>query len=261
MKAKNKRLKSIIVIAAFFVVWELITRVGLVNTMLLPPFSEVLLAIGGLFIKGNMFMHIYLSLGRAMGGFTVAVLVAIPAGIAMGGLSRRLQLAAEPLVEVLSQLNPFVLYHLILVFMGVGESVKITIIAWACIWPLLFSTISGVCNIDPLYIKSANAFKLSRWQMAVKIFLPGAMPQIMYGIRLSASYSLFMLIAAEMMGAESGLGFFIVLCQRYYQIKNVYATVVIIALLGVLIDVVINLVERKMLFHYLQEEEADGWIC
>jgi NitT/TauT family transport system permease protein len=227
---------------------------GMVNTMLLPPFSEVVLSIEGLLVKGNLLTHIYLSLGRALSGFFIAVLTAIPAGIVMGGLSRRFQLAMEPLVEFLSQLNPFVLYHLILIFMGIGEATKTTIIAWACIWPLLFSTISGVGNIDPLYIKSANTFKLSRWQMAIKILLPGAMPQIMYGIRLSASYSLFMLIAAEMMGAESGLGFLIVLSQRYYQIKNVYATVVIIALLGVLIDAAINLVERKMLFHYLQEE-------
>lgn len=259
MKAIRKKLYSLLVIVLFFLLWELITRLNLVNTMLLPPLSEVLLSIEKLAANGNLSVHISLSLGRAMAGLAIAILTAIPAGILAGGLSRRFQFAMEPLAEFFSQLNPFVLYHLILIFMGIGEATKITIIAWACIWPLFFSTVTGVCNIDGMYIKCAKAFGLSRRQMAVKIIIPAAIPQIMYGVRMSTGYSLFMLIAAEMMGGESGLGFLIVFSQKFYQIRNVYALVVIIAVLGVLLDAALNFIEKKLLGRYYQEE-YNVWI-
>lgn len=258
MKSKSKKRYSVLVIVLFFALWEFITRLNIVNTMLLPPLSEVLLSVEGLAVGGNLPVHISLSLGRAMAGLSIAVLTAIPAGILMGGLSRRFQLALEPVAEFFSQLNPFVLYHLILIFMGIGEAAKIAIIAWACIWPLLFSTIAGVCNIDGMYIKCAKAFRLNRLQMAFKIIIPAAVPQIMYGIRMSAGYSLFMLIAAEMMGGESGLGFLIVFSQKFYQIRNVYALVIIIALLGVLLDTALNFIEKKLLGRYYQEEYNVG---
>ncbi|MBN7773350.1 ABC transporter permease [Clostridium aminobutyricum] len=254
---KLEKVKSLFVILIFFIVWEAVTRLGIVDSMLLPSFSEVLVSTWQLFAEGVLWPHLSLSLVRAAAGFAIAVVIAIPLGILMGGLSKNVQMATEPVVELFSQVNPFILYHLILIFMGIGEWTKITIIAWTCIWPLLFSTISGVYHIDAAHIKSAKTFQLNRWQMAVKVLLPGAVPQIMYGVRLSASYSFFMLIAAEMMGAESGLGFFIILSQRYYKITWVYAAVLMITVLGVLMDWVITMVERKFLRAYVQEEVND----
>lgn len=256
MKRKRKKLNSILIIIAFLAVWEIVTRLGLVNTLLLPPLSDVLLAAGRLAASEKLSVHIFLSMGRALGGLSIAILVAIPAGVLLGGMSRRFQIAVGPVVEFFSQLNPFILYHLILIFMGIGEITKVTIITWACIWPLLFSTISGVCHIDPIYMRLASAFRLNRWQMAVKVIIPAAMPQIMYGVRMSASYSLFMLIAAEMMGGESGLGFLIVYSQKFYQVKNVYALVIIIALLGVMVDVVLNFIESRLDYSHQEDYNA-----
>lgn len=254
IKLNRKKFNGFIVIIVFLSLWEIVTRLGFVNTMLLPPLSEILVSVDGLTANGGLLKHVVLSMGRAMGGLFIAILLAIPAGVLLGGLSRRCQLVLEPVVEVLSQLNPFILYHLILIFMGIGEITKVTIIAWACIWPLLFSTITGVCNIDPFLIKCANVFKLNRWQMAVKIIIPAALPQIMYGIRMSASYSLFMLIAAEMMGGESGLGFLIVFSQKFYQVRNVYALVIVIALLGLIVDKILDIIERRFLSYSCQED-------
>lgn len=248
-----RKVNCLIVIIAFFVIWETVCRLELVNTMMLPPASEVLIAIDGLTANGNLTSHIFLSLARSLSGLFIAISIAVPAGILTGGLSWRFQLAVEPVVEVLSQLNPFILYHLILIILGIGEVTKVTIITWACIWPILFSTISGVCNIEPVYLKLASSYKLNRWHMTVKVILPAALPQILYGIRMSASYSFFMLIAAEMMGGESGLGFLIVFSQKYYQVKNVYALVIVIALLGVILDGIIYVLEKKCLKHYYQE--------
>lgn len=254
MKINRKKVNGLIVIIVFFAIWEAASRLELVNRMLLPPVSEVLIAVDGLTANGKLISHIFLSLGRAMSGLFMAILIAVPAGVLTGGLSRRFQLMLEPVVEFLSQLNPFVLYHLILIFLGIGEVTKVTLITWACIWPVLFSTISGVCHMEPLYIKLANAFKLNRRQMTVKVIIPAALPQILYGIRMSAGYSFFMLIAAEMMGGESGLGFLIVFSQRFYQVRNVYALVLVIAVLGVIMDGILDLLENKCLNRYYQED-------
>ena len=253
MKINRKKINSLIVIIVFFAIWETVSRLELVNKMMLPPVSEVLLTVEGLTANGKLISHIILSLGRALSGLLIAISFAVPAGVLAGGLSCRFQLAVEPVAELLSQLNPFVLYHLILIFLGIGEVTKITIIAWACIWPLFFSTISGVCHIEPVYLKLANAFKLNRWQMTVKVILPAVMPQIMYGIRMSAGYSFFMLIAAEMMGGESGLGFLIVFSQKFYQVKSVYTLVLVIAVLGVIVDGIIDLIGKRCMNYYYQE--------
>lgn len=255
MNLKYKKLKGCAVIIAFLMVWEGASRIGLLNPLFVPAFSDVIRAMNELFIKGNLWLHTLLSLGRALAGFIIAAIIAIPLGLVMSGMSRNFQRAFEPVIEVFSQVNPFMLYHLILLFLGIGEATKITIIAWTCIWPMLFSTITGVLNVNPIYIKNAKVFRLNKWQMAVKILLPGAMPQILYGVRMSAGYSLFMLIAAEMMGGSSGLGFLIMLSQRDYRIDCVFAAVVMITVLGVLMDMVLNPIENKLLHLW---EENDG---
>lgn len=240
--------KKYAAVIAFILMWELASRLGLVNPLFIPPFSGVLECIWELAADGVLLEHTLVSLQRAILGFAAAVAVSIPLGMLMAGWSRNIQLAVEPVVEVFSQTNPFILFHIILLFLGIGEVTKITVIAWTCTWPVAFSTYDGIRGIEPVVIQAAKAFGLKRRQLAIKILLPAAAPAIFTGIRMSAGYSFVLLIAAEMMGSSSGLGWLIINGQNAYQIKKVFAGVTVIAFFGLVIDLGLKALEGRFAF-------------
>lgn len=227
-------------------IWELISRLELVNVLLLPPVTKVVIMIWNMLFHGILAEHILISLSRAMGGFLLAILIAVPLGLLMGGGFRSIQQALEPLFEIGAQANPFILFHVIILFLGIGEAAKVSVIFWVCIWPILFNTVSGVRNVDVNLLKAAFAFGLSKWQVFIKIILPSAAPAIFTGLRLSAGYSFFLLIAAEMMGSRSGLGYLVIYTQESYNVELIYATAFVITALGLFIDELIQYIEKKV---------------
>ncbi|ADY57098.1 binding-protein-dependent transport systems inner membrane component [Syntrophobotulus glycolicus DSM 8271] len=233
-------------VLAFLAVWELSCRLGWVDAQFIPAFSQVVIFIGGQIAEGQLFTHLGISLGRAVTGFIIAVLVSIPLGVLLAGWSEQVRLAVEPVTEWLAYINPFVVFHIIIVFMGAGEATKVTIIAWACIWPIMFSTLSGILHADQDIVKSARSLGLSRFQLTIKVLLPYAFPAILTGIRLSLGYALLFLIAAEMMGASSGLGWMIYRAQRNYQIVEMFSAVTVIAALAVSIDGIISSIGKRL---------------
>ncbi|CUH97072.1 hypothetical protein P22_3198 [Propionispora sp. 2/2-37] len=231
----------------FVLAWELSARLELVNNLFIPPLSKVLATVWHLLISDMFLQHILISLARSMGGFAVAVIVAIPLGLIMGGWFHKLELALEPLFAIAAQANPFILFHVIILFLGIGEATKVTIIAWICIWPILFNTMNGVRHVDTTLLKAAMSFGLKRWKIFWKIILPAAAPSIFTGLRLSAGYSFFLLIAAEMMGSSSGLGWFVLYSQENFNIQWIFAGAVVIALLGLAIDALLAFIEKRLI--------------
>ncbi len=231
---------------SFLLIWELAARLGLVNPMFIPPFSAVLAAIGKLLAAGTLLPHIAISLQRSLGGLAVAVVIGIPLGFIMGGWFSKLEKVLNPLFELAAQANPYILFHIIILFLGIGEAAKLAIIAWICIWPVLFNTAAGIRHMDADLLKAARSFGLTRWPLFYKVVLPAAGPAIFTGLRLSAGYSFFLLIAAEMMGSSSGLGWFLLLSQENYNVEWIFAGAVVIAVLSITIDTVFKYLERKI---------------
>lgn len=246
MKYTKKFLTDKIFIIAFILLWELVARLGLVNPMFIPPFSKVVMTISDLIVSGVLLSHIVISLQRALLGLFSASIIAIPLGLVMGGWFRNVQFALDPLFSLASQVNPFILFHVIILFAGIGEIAKITIITWICIWPILFNTCSGVRNIDAILLKSAMSFGADRLTLFYKIILPAAAPAIFTGLRLSAGYAFFLLIVTEMMGSNSGLGWFILYSQENYRIEWIFSGAVMIAILGLAIDLLLEFAEKKL---------------
>ena len=234
-------------IAALLLLWELLSRCSVVNPVFLPPFSAVFLNTFKMFAAGEITYHLYHSLSRAVTGFAIAAGIGVPLGflIAAGGI--RARLAAGPLTEILAQVNPFILLHLLVLFMGIGEPAKITIVFWSCLWPIVFNTTAGVTDTDSLLLKAGRGFGSGRIQLFFKIILPASAPKIFAGMRIAAGYSVFMLIAAEMMGGRSGLGWLILNDQVNYQIKNVFSIALVIAALGLLIDSAMGFLQNRLL--------------
>ncbi|MDF2870132.1 MAG: putative transporter, permease component [Anaerocolumna sp.] len=228
----------------FFAFWEAAARGGLVNPVFIPPFSRVVLEIVKMIENGEFFINLSVSLLRAATGFCLALGLGVPIGFVLGGWFPKIGEAFQGLLEVCSQINPFLLLHIILLFMDVGESSKIAIITWTCAWPVIFSTISGIRNTEPDLLKLGKSFGLKRWLMFWKVVLPSTVPFLFTGIRLSAGYSFIMLIAAEMMGADSGLGYYILNSQMNFRITQMYTAVLLIAGMALLIDTFLEKLER-----------------
>lgn len=230
----------------FLLLWELLPRTGLLNPLFIPPLSEVLITMGDQFVNGALASHTLISLQRVFSGLLVAVLVGLPLGLVLGGWFSRLQQGLEPLMELLAQANPVILAHIIIFFIGIGEPAKVFIIAWLCIWPITFSTITGIRTVDRSLLKAARSLGLGRWQLFVKVVLPASAPSLFTGLRLAAGYAFIMLIASEMMGASSGLGWLVVQSQESYHAPRIFAGATVITFLAVVTDQLIKLVEGRV---------------
>lgn len=229
----------------FFLIWEIAPHIGLVDGQFIPPLSEVSMAIWKLAANGELFIHIAASLQRTFAGLALAVLLAVPAGFLLGGVLPGLSRRLRPLLRILGQVNAFSLFPIFILFFGIGEVAKISIIFWSSIWPVLFTTIAGVQQLDPLYIKSARSMGADRFTIFSKVILPGTAPVIFTGIRTGASHAFLMLIAAEMIGASAGLGWVIHNSAVNNIMPRLFAATIMIALLGMGINYLLHWLEES----------------
>ncbi|ABG96726.1 MULTISPECIES: ABC transporter permease [Rhodococcus] len=238
-------LKPSVAIVAFLALWEIAPRAGLVDEVFLPPFSTVVEAFFDLVKSGELWQHVSASLSRALIGFFVAVVIAIPLGIAIAWY-RPVSDFLNPILELFRNTAALALLPVFILILGIGEESKIALVIYACTFPILLNTISGVRTVDPLLIKSASSLGLSPVRLFQKVVLPAAVPTIFTGIRMAAASSILVLIAAEMVGAKAGLGYLITASQFNFQIPNMYAGIVAISVLGLTLNAVLVLIERRL---------------
>lgn len=236
--------RSTIVLALLIAFWEIAPRIGLVDSTFLPEFSVVVQALVDLAESGQLWEHISASLSRALKGFVIAVLVAVPLGIVIGWY-RPVAQYLSPALELFRNTAALALLPVFVLILGIGETSKVALVIYACMFPILLNTISGVRTVDPLLIKSARSLGLPSYRLFQKVILPAALPTIFTGIRLSAAASILVLIAAEMVGARSGLGYLIMASQLNFQIPEMYAGILTIALVGLAFNFVLVLIERR----------------
>lgn len=238
-------LKSISIIFIFFAFWELLPRIEIINPAFLPPFSKVALIWLELVVSGELFTHIFISLQRALSGFLLALFIAVPLGSAIGWYKEFARFI-DPLIQMYRQIPAMALFPVFILFLGIGELSKAGIVLWVSVWPILLSTIGGVKCADPLLIKVARSMGADDLRLFTQVILPGALPSIMTGVRLSASSSIMILVAAEMIGAKSGLGFMIINAQYNFEIHKMYAAIITIAIIGLLANYSLLWLERKL---------------
>jgi NitT/TauT family transport system permease protein len=250
MKLRTIRLESVIekvlAIGLLLLAWELCPRLGLIDVRFLPPFSDVIKGLIELTASGQMALHMEASLRRSLLGFIIAVLMALPLGIIMGWF-KRFEKVVDPLLQVCRNTSVLALYPVFILIFGLSEFSKIAIIFWGTLWPILLNTIEGVKGVDPLLIKSARSMGSSQLTLLLKVVVPFAMPLILTGLRLGASRSVVVLVAAEMLGAQEGLGFLIFQTQLDHDNPEMYAGIISIALLGVLINYGLAKLEQHLI--------------
>ncbi|WP_366945266.1 ABC transporter permease subunit [uncultured Metabacillus sp.] len=215
------------------------------NTPVFPPLSTVLIGWWELAATGQLIEHITASFIRSIIGFGIAVIVAIPLGLTIGWYKRFSDIA-NPLLEAFRNTAALAILPVFILLLGIGEASKIAVVIYACSFPILLSTISAVRNVDPLFIKSAKSMALSPVKLFLKVILPAAVPTIFVGIRLAASSSILVLVAAEMIGAKAGLGYLIISSQQNFQIAYMYSGILTISALGMLVNTLLLQLEGRL---------------
>jgi NitT/TauT family transport system permease protein/taurine transport system permease protein len=220
-------------------------RIDKQYAVLLPPPTEVLKAGWELLLSGELLTHLGASLKRELIAFGFA-LVAIPLGIAMGWW-RTLHDMVDPVVELLRPIPPIAWIPLSILWFGVGDLQNQFIIFLGIFFPILINTIIGVKNIEPNLLRAARCLGANEWRMLYRVVLPAVVPQLMTGIRVGFGVGWMALVAAELVGATSGLGFLINDARSLLRTDIIILGMLVIGMAGFCIDLLIRRLSKRML--------------
>ncbi|MCP5081705.1 MAG: ABC transporter permease [Alphaproteobacteria bacterium] len=225
---------------------ELGTQTGIIAPLTLPKPSDVLATFGELWRSGQLWLHLVPSLTRLLMGAALGVTTGIAIGIAIG-LFSHIRAGLVPLVAAIFPIPKIALLPLFVIWFGIDEGSKYALIALGTFTPTVVATYGAVDNVDRSLIRMGQSFGLSWRSIVWKIVLPGAMPGILSGLRISLAIGIILLVAAEMLGAEHGIGAYILQAGSLYDLERLFAGVVILSLLGVTVSAVIGHLERRIL--------------
>ena len=235
--------------AVFIVViglWELGSRIGWITPLILPAPSEAFAALAYLVETGEIWRHLEASVSRLVIGWSSGMVLGVAVGFSIGLFS----MARSGLVPVVAALFPIpkiALLPLFIVWFGIGEGSKIATILFGTFFPTVIATYGGVDNVDRNLIRMGQSFGLSWFSIVRKIVLPGALPAILSGTRISASIAIILLVAAEMIGAEYGVGAYVLLAGNLAATDQLIAGVAMLSVLGLMVSWLIGRAERYFL--------------
>jgi ABC-type nitrate/sulfonate/bicarbonate transport system permease component len=194
------------------------------------------------------------SLYRLALGICASVILGVAAGVVIGRL-RWLRELLEPLLEFFRAIPPPVLIPVVMLLLGITDTMKVVVIVSGAIWPILLNTIEGVRATDSVLIETADSFRITRWERLWLLVLPAASPRIMTGVRQGLSVALILMVISEMFASSSGLGYRIAYFQRNYLIAEMWSGILLLGLIGVFLAVAFGLVERRVLrwYHGMKE--------
>jgi ABC-type nitrate/sulfonate/bicarbonate transport system permease component len=211
--------------------WEGAARANPALMAYFPPVGQILADAVRLIISGDLILHAGATLSRFMKGYLLAAGIAVTLGVILGS-SRFIYSLFDALIEFLRPMPSVAIIPVAILFLGIGDPMKVAITTYAAFWPILINTIDGVRNIDRVLIYTARTFGLRRWKILKKIALPAASPYIVTGLRISLAISLILVTTSEMVVGGSGLGFFILDEQRSFRATHMYAGILSVALIG-----------------------------
>ncbi|WP_390914099.1 ABC transporter permease subunit [Pseudosulfitobacter sp. SM2401] len=243
---KSRRWVGLIVFVFLIAIMEIGTQSGFVSSLTLPKPSDVLATFAELWDSGLLFKHLFPSLSRLAVGATIGATIGIAVGV-MIGLFSYVRAGLVPLVAAIFPIPKIALLPLFVIWFGIDEASKYALIAFGTFTPTVVATYGAVDNVDRSLIRMGQSFGLSWFSIVRKIVLPGAMPGILSGLRISLAIAIILLVAAEMLGAEYGIGAYILEAGSLYDLERLFAGVVILSLLGVILSTVIGAIERRLL--------------
>lgn len=224
-----------------------------------PPLSDIVDAFGPTWLEGRLTADVLPSLIRLLAGFAVALVLGIGLGVAIGS-SPRLRAFTEPVLEFFRAIPPPVTVPILMLFFGIGTTMRVVVIAAGAVWPVLLNTVEGVRGIDEGLRDTARVFRLRPATRLRTLVLRGASPQIVAGARQALSIAIILMVISEMFAARNGLGFAIIQFQRSFALPEMWTGIILLGLLGVVLSLVFRLVERRLLawYHGLRRSQRGG---
>nr|WP_232107959.1 ABC transporter permease subunit [Streptomyces gossypiisoli] len=214
-----------------------------------PPLRTILRAFPDVWTADRLRSDVLPSLLRLAGGYATAAVVGVALGTLIGS-SPRVRAECEPVLEFLRAVPPPVLVPVLMLFAGIGDTMKVAVIASGCVWPVLLNTVEGVRAVDAVMADTARSYGITGVARLRHVVLRSASPQIFAGLRQALSIGIILMVISEMFAASNGLGFTVVQFQRGFAIPDMWTGILLLGLLGFLLSVVFRLVERRALGWY-----------
>jgi len=236
---------------AVLILWQAVSEAGLISRQKLPPPTEIWQTAVGLVTTsspayGTLQGAMLISLQRVAIGFAAGALVALALAVA-AGLSRLGESTIDPLMQMLRTLPLFGLIPVFIVWFGIGETPKLTLIAIGAAIPLYLNTFSGIRNVDARLGELGQVLHLSKTELIRDIVLPGALPQVLVGLRQSLGVAWLALVVAEQVNASAGLGFMISQATQFLRNDVIFVALLVYCALGLLTDALVRVLERRAL--------------
>jgi len=240
------RLTGVMVLLIILLAWQLSVSEGIITSVSVPSVTDIWSAGIEMIRSGALASALGASLSRLVVGYAIAVTAGVLIGLAMG-YSRIVYNTLEPLTELLRPIPSPAYIPLAILFLGLGDQMKIFVVAFSCTFPVLLNTFSAIRDIDPVLVDTGRTFRTSRFQQIRKIYLPAAMPGILTGMRVALGISLIVVVISEMVASSTGIGYFILNAQRLFLVPEMYAGIASLAITGYLLNQVFVLAERRIL--------------
>lgn len=237
---------SVLGILSILILWEAICRAGFVSPLFLPAPTAILAAGWEMTTQGDLLKHTYASLKRIALGYALGASIGIILGLILG-FSRWAEAIGTSIVYSLYPIPKIALLPLIVLWLGIGELPKLTIIALGVFFPVVINTYSGVKGVDSTLVKAAVSFGSNHVNVIRKVILPGALPTIFAGLKLAAGTSLLLLVAAEMIAAEHGIGAMVLHYGNLMITTKLMVGVVVLSLLGLIFNRGLQWIENRLI--------------
>ncbi len=231
--------------AVILILWAIGSAYQLVPQQILPPPVYVWENFRDMLASGELLQHASISAARVAGGFVLGASLGLLLGIAMG-LSEKVDDYVRPLFTAIAQVPTLGWIPLLMLFLGIGEALKIVIIAKAALVPMVLNTSAGIRGVPKAYLEVADVFAFTRWQKLRRLILPAAVPPIFTGIRYSLTKAWTALVAVELLASAEGLGYLLVWGRQMFWLDTMIVAMVIIGLVGFAMDKLLALVEARL---------------
>ncbi len=237
---------GLVVPVLLLVAWQIVSATGIVPAYRLPSPATVVTAAVEMARTGELWLHVAISVQRVLLGFAIGSAVGIGAA-AVIGLTRTGDILFSPSLAALRAIPSLALVPLLLLWMGIGEDSKVTLIAIGAFFPV-FTTVAGALrHVDAQLVEMGRSFSLRGWELFRTVQLPAVIPSLVSGLRLAMAQAWLFLVAAELIAASMGLGYLLIYSQQTGRVDRIILTILVLAVLGALSNAILSLLERRLL--------------
>lgn len=241
---------SLLTLGALLALWWLVARLELISPLFLPPPAQVLQQLVTLagpqgFMDATLWQHLAASLQRILIALAAATLCGVTVGLAMG-LSPTLRGMLDPLIELYRPVPPLAYLPLMVIWFGIGETSKVLLIYLAIFAPVAMATLAGVQGARQVRLQAAQALGANRWQVLWYVIVPGALPDMLTGLRIGLGVGWSTLVAAELIAATRGVGFMVQAAGEFLATDVVLAGILVIALIAFTLELGLRALQRRL---------------